>query len=260
MSLLSLDGITKRYPGVVAADGVSLTVGRGEIHALLGENGAGKSTLVKAIFGLVRPDAGAMTLEGRAHAPASPAEARAAGVAMVFQHFSLWGALDVAENVSLGMADPPGPRALRARIAEVSAEYGLAVDPARRVGDLSAGERQRVEVVRCLLQAPRLLIMDEPTSVLTPQEGPRAVRHAEAARGRGDGDPLHLAQARGDPKPVQARHRAAARPGGGGLRPARGQRARAGRDDGGRPAPPARARGRRAGARAPRRRGARPAR
>ena len=170
MSLLSLDGITKRYPGVVAADGVSLTVGRGEIHALLGENGAGKSTLVKAIFGLVRPDAGAMTLEGRPYAPASPAEARAAGVAMVFQHFSLWGALDVAENVSLGMAAPPRPRALRARIAEVSAEYGLAVDPARRVGDLSAGERQRVEVVRCLLQEPRLLIMDEPTSVLTPQE------------------------------------------------------------------------------------------
>ena len=170
MSLLALDAITKRYPGVVAADGVSLAVERGEIHALLGENGAGKSTVVKAIFGLVRPDAGAMTLEGRAHAPASPAEARAAGLAMVFQHFSLWGALDVAENVSLGMADPPRPRALRARIAEVSAEYGLAVDPARRVDDLSAGERQRVEVVRCLLQEPRLLIMDEPTSVLTPQE------------------------------------------------------------------------------------------
>ena len=170
MSLLSLDGITKRYPGVVAADGVSLGVERGEIHALLGENGAGKSTVVKAIFGLVRADAGAMKLGGAPHAPASPAEARAAGVAMVFQHFSLWGALDVAENVALGMADPPRPRALRARIAEVSAEYGLPLDPARRVGELSAGERQRVEVVRCLLQEPRLLIMDEPTSVLTPQE------------------------------------------------------------------------------------------
>ena len=113
MTLLALEGITKRYPGVLAADGVSFDVGRGEIHALLGENGAGKSTVVKAVFGLVRPDAGAMTLEGRPYAPASPAEARAAGVAMVFQHFSLWGALDVAENVALGLADPPPPRRLR---------------------------------------------------------------------------------------------------------------------------------------------------
>ena len=168
MSLLALDGLTKRYPGVTAADGVSFRVEAGETHALLGENGAGKSTVVKAIYGLVRPDEGAMTLGGAPHAPASPAEARAAGVAMVFQHFSLWGALDVAENVALGLPDPP--RDLRARIAEVSAAYGLPLDPARRVGDLSAGERQRVEIVRCLLQDPRLLVMDEPTSVLTPQE------------------------------------------------------------------------------------------
>ena len=170
MSLLRLDGLTKRYPGVTAADAVSLAVQAGEIHALLGENGAGKSTVVKAIYGLVRPDAGAMTLRGAPYAPASPAEARARGVAMVFQHFSLWGALDVAENVALGLPDPPPARRLRARIAEVSAAYGLPLDPARRVGDLSAGERQRVEIVRCLLQDPRLLVMDEPTSVLTPQE------------------------------------------------------------------------------------------
>jgi simple sugar transport system ATP-binding protein len=168
MSLLALDGVTKRYPGVTAVDGVSFRVGRGEIHALLGENGAGKSTVVKAIYGLVRPDAGAMTLDGAPHAPASPAEARGAGVAMVFQHFSLWGSLDVAENVALGLPEPP--RDLRSRIAEVSRAYGLPLDPARRVGDLSAGERQRVEIVRCLLQEPRLLMMDEPTSVLTPQE------------------------------------------------------------------------------------------
>ena len=170
MSLLALQGVTKRYPGVVAADGVSFAVEPGEVHALLGENGAGKSTVVKAIYGLVRPDAGAMTLDGAPHAPASPAEARARGVAMVFQHFSLWAALDVAENVALGLPDPPPPRRLRARIAEVSRAYGLPLDPARRVGDLSAGERQRVEIVRCLLQDPRLLVMDEPTSVLTPQE------------------------------------------------------------------------------------------
>ena len=170
MTLLRLDGVTKRYPGVVAADGVSLAVAKGEIHALLGENGAGKSTVVKAIYGLVRPDAGRMTLDEHPYAPASPSEARLRGVAMVFQHFSLWGALDVAENVALGMVDPPPARSLRARIAEVSRAYDLPLDPARRVGDLSAGERQRVEIVRCLLQDPRLLILDEPTSVLTPGE------------------------------------------------------------------------------------------
>ena len=163
-------GLAKRYPGVVANDDVSFAVGPGEVHALLGENGAGKSTLVKAIYGLVRPDAGAMRLGGAPYAPASPSEARRAGVGMVFQHFSLWGALSVAENVALGMEDPPPMRDLAARIDEVSAAYGLPLDPGRRVGDLSAGERQRVEVVRCLLQSPRLLVMDEPTSVLTPQE------------------------------------------------------------------------------------------
>ena len=169
-TLLSVDGLTKRYPGVVANDGVSFAIGRGEVHALLGENGAGKSTLVKAIYGLVRPDAGTMTLDGVPYAPAEPKAARAAGVAMVFQHFSLFDALSVAENVALGMEAPPRLRDLADRIAAVSAEYGLPLDPRARVGDLSAGERQRVEIVRCLLQDPRLLVMDEPTSVLTPQE------------------------------------------------------------------------------------------
>ncbi|PRY92642.1 nucleoside ABC transporter ATP-binding protein [Hasllibacter halocynthiae] len=168
--LLQIDGLTKAYPGVVANDDVSLTVLPGEVHALLGENGAGKSTLVKAIYGLVAPDSGTMTLEGRPFVPASPHAARAAGVGMVFQHFSLWGALSVAENVALGMEDPPPLRDLARRIRDVSAEYGLPLDPARLVGDLSAGERQRVEIVRCLLGRPRLLVMDEPTSVLTPQE------------------------------------------------------------------------------------------
>ena len=168
--LLAIEGLTKRYPGVVANEDVSFDVMPGQVHALLGENGAGKSTLVKAIYGLVRPDAGTMRRDGAPFAPASPSEARRAGVGMVFQHFSLWGALDVAENVALGMEDPPPMRDLSARIAEVSAAYGLPLDPARRVGDLSAGERQRVEIVRCLLQSPRLLVMDEPTSVLTPRE------------------------------------------------------------------------------------------
>ncbi|MCR8722897.1 ABC transporter ATP-binding protein [Frigidibacter sp. ROC022] len=168
--LLAIDGLTKAYPGVVANDDVSFRVAPGEVHALLGENGAGKSTLVKMIYGLVKPDAGQMSLHGAPFAPATPHAARAGGVAMVFQHFSLFEALNVAENVALGMEDPPKLRDLAARIRQVSEDYGLPLDPSRLVGDLSAGERQRVEIVRCLLQDPKLLIMDEPTSVLTPQE------------------------------------------------------------------------------------------
>ncbi|SFD48341.1 ABC transporter ATP-binding protein [Roseivivax sediminis] len=168
--LLSLRGLTKAYPGVVANDDVSFDIGHGEIHALLGENGAGKSTLVKMIYGLVQPDAGEMALRGAPFAPAEPSAARRAGVAMVFQHFSLFDALPVAENVALGMETPPKTRDLARQIRDVSEEYGLPLDPYRTVGTLSAGERQRVEIVRCLLQEPQLLIMDEPTSVLTPQE------------------------------------------------------------------------------------------
>ncbi len=169
-TLLTIDGLTKAYPGVVANDNVSFTIREGEVHALLGENGAGKSTLVKMIYGLVKPDSGTMTLRGAPYTPSEPRAARAAGVAMVFQHFSLFDALNVAENIALGMENPPAMRDLAARIREVSETYGLPIDPYRTVGDLSAGERQRVEIIRCLLQDPRLLIMDEPTSVLTPQE------------------------------------------------------------------------------------------
>ncbi|MDG1339717.1 MAG: ABC transporter ATP-binding protein [Paracoccaceae bacterium] len=168
--LLTLEGLTKAYPGVVANDDVSFEIERGEVHALLGENGAGKSTLVKMIYGLVKPDAGAMTLSGTTFAPAEPRVARASGVAMVFQHFSLFDALNVAENIALGMENPPNQRQLAAEIRNVSETYGLPLDPDRIVGDLSAGEQQRVEIIRCLLQDPKLLIMDEPTSVLTPQE------------------------------------------------------------------------------------------
>ncbi len=168
--LLSIEGVTKAYPGVVANKDVHFAIEAGEVHALLGENGAGKSTLVKMIYGLVRPDAGRMVLRGAEYAPARPSAARTAGVGMVFQHFSLFEALSVAENVALGMENPPAMRDLAARIRAVSAAYGLPLDPDRRVGDLSAGERQRVEIIRCLLQDPKLLIMDEPTSVLTPQE------------------------------------------------------------------------------------------
>ncbi len=168
--LLSLQGLTKAYPGVVANDQVSFDIGEGEVHALLGENGAGKSTLVKMIYGLVKPDSGTMMLRGQAFAPPEPRAARSDGIAMVFQHFSLFDALNVAENIALGMENPPPMGDLASRIREVSETYGLPLDPFRTVGDLSAGERQRVEIIRCLLQDPKLLIMDEPTSVLTPQE------------------------------------------------------------------------------------------
>jgi ABC-type uncharacterized transport system ATPase subunit len=168
--LLTIDGLTKAYPGVLANDQVGFSVMPGEVHALLGENGAGKSTLVKMIYGLIKPDSGEMRFAGERFDPPDPRAARAAGVAMVFQHFSLFEALSVAENVALGMEDPPPIRKLAARIRAVSQTYGLPLDPSRIVGDLSAGERQRVEIIRCLLQDPKLLIMDEPTSVLTPQE------------------------------------------------------------------------------------------
>ena len=164
------DGLSKAYPGVKANDAVSFAVRAGGIHALLGENGAGKSTLVKMIYGLVRPDEGQMHLAGSPYAPADPHAARAAGVGMVFQHFSLFDAMTVAENIALGLDCPPRRGELSARIAQLSEDYGLPLNPARRVANLSAGERQRVEIIRALLGNPRLLIMDEPTSVLTPQE------------------------------------------------------------------------------------------
>ncbi len=168
--LLELEGLTKTFPGVKANDDVSFRVGHGEIHALLGENGAGKSTLVKMIYGVLRPDSGAMHLHGETFAPARPSDARAHGIGMVFQHFSLFEALTVKENIELGVNPELAKGDLRQRIIEVSDYYGLKLDPDRMIGDLSVGQRQRVEIVRCLLQNPRLIIMDEPTSVLTPQE------------------------------------------------------------------------------------------
>src|SRR5450432_4168886 len=168
-SRLVLAGITKRYPSVVANEDVSLSVRPGEIHAVLGENGAGKSTLMKIIYGVVKPDAGTIHWEGKEVTIANPARARRLGIGMVFQHFSLFETLTVAENIALALEPGQAGVDLPARIREVSAKYGLPLDPHRHVHTMSVGERQRVEIVRCLLQDPRLLIMDEPTSVLTPQ-------------------------------------------------------------------------------------------
>ncbi|WP_330998200.1 ABC transporter ATP-binding protein [Devosia faecipullorum] len=169
-SRLELSGITKQFPGVLANDNVSFAVRPGEIHALLGENGAGKSTLVKMIYGIMQPDAGEIRWNGQPVVIANPKAARRLGIGMVFQHFSLFEAMTVLENIALGMDAKIPPRELEARIREVMATYGLALDPYRTVATLSVGERQRIEIVRALLLNPQLLIMDEPTSVLTPQE------------------------------------------------------------------------------------------
>jgi ABC-type uncharacterized transport system ATPase subunit len=167
---LELAGITKRFPGVLANDHVSFAVAPGEVHALLGENGAGKSTLVKIIYGVLHADEGHMLWQGQAvHIP-DPHAARALGIGMVFQHFSLFEAMTVLENIALGVDGVTDMRTLAKRIEDVSHAYGLPLDPSREVHTLSVGERQRIEIVRCLLQSPKLLIMDEPTSVLTPQE------------------------------------------------------------------------------------------
>ena len=167
---LALRAISKRYPGCLANDHIDLTVMPGELHALLGENGAGKSTLVKIIYGVARADEGDIFWEGERIEIHNPAAARRLGIGMVFQHFTLFETLTVAENIALGMAAVEDIKQLAKRIEETAERYGLALDPHRHVHDLSVGERQRVEIVRCLMQNPRLLIMDEPTSVLTPRE------------------------------------------------------------------------------------------
>ena len=169
MLRLELSGISKQYPAVRANDNVSLQVAPGQIHAVLGENGAGKSTLMKIIYGAVRPDAGSIRWNGQPVQIANPQQARALGIAMVFQHFSLFDTLTAAENVWLGLDKHMRLPEVTERIRAVSKDYCLEVDPLRPVHTLSVGERQRVEIVRALLTKPQLLILDEPTSVLTPQ-------------------------------------------------------------------------------------------
>jgi len=166
---LELVSISKQYPAVKANDNVSLKVQPGEIHAVLGENGAGKSTMMKMIYGAVRPDEGEIRWNGQPVQIRNPQEARHLGISMVFQHFSLFDTLTAAENVWLGLDKSLSLAEVTQRITKVSKEYGLDVEPLRPVHTLSVGERQRVEIVRALMTNPKLLILDEPTSVLTPQ-------------------------------------------------------------------------------------------
>src|SRR6201987_1665001 len=168
--LLRTIGLTKRYGTFLANDSIDIDIWPEQIHALLGENGAGKSTLVKTIYGLIQPSEGEMRWQGERMELAGPSEARARGIGMVFQHFSLFDNLTVAENVALGLDGKESFKDMSARLEQVSKTYGLPLDPRREVWQLSVGERQRIEIVRALMQNPKFLILDEPTAVLTPQE------------------------------------------------------------------------------------------
>jgi simple sugar transport system ATP-binding protein len=187
---VTLRGVTKRFPGVVANAGVDLEIRAGEVHALLGENGAGKSTLSNIVTGLYRPDEGSLELHGEAVELRSPRDALARGVCMVHQHFRLVEPFTVAENVALGdqrnRTLVPDRRALEARVGELAEQFGLAVDPRAKIWQLSVGEQQRVEILKALHRDARVLILDEPTAVLTPQEARAlfATLRAMAADGR----------------------------------------------------------------------------
>src|SRR6202140_4611522 len=168
--LLQTVGLTKRYGDFLANEAIDIDIWPRQIHALLGENGAGKSTLVKAIYGSIQPSEGEMRWRGDKMVLSGPSEARVRGIGMVFQHFSLFDNLTVAENVALGLDGKESFKDMSARLEEVSHVYGLPLDPRRQVWQLSVGERQRIEIVRALMQNPKFLILDEPTAVLTPQE------------------------------------------------------------------------------------------
>ncbi len=169
-TLLKANGLTKNFGSFVANKSINIEIEKGEIHALLGENGAGKSTLVKMFYGLLSPNKGEIILNGKAVNMINPKFARSLGIGMVFQHFSLFPALSVNENILISLDQKLSKNELENRIIETSKKWGLSISPSKKVAELSVGEQQRVEIIRCLLQNPKLLIMDEPTSVLSPQE------------------------------------------------------------------------------------------
>ncbi|MEM6462343.1 MAG: ABC transporter ATP-binding protein [Pseudomonadota bacterium] len=184
-NLLEVRGLTKLFGELRANDGIDLKVKPSEIHALLGENGAGKSTLVKILFGSLKPTSGQILWKSQPVDISSPAQARAIGIGMVFQHFSLFEALTVAENIALSMDQAVSLDNVSEQAAVLSREYGLPLDPKAHVADLSVGERQRIEIVRTLLQNPELIILDEPTSVLTPQEADKLFETLAQIRSEG---------------------------------------------------------------------------
>jgi general nucleoside transport system ATP-binding protein len=171
---IAMRGIVKRFPGVVANSGVDFDIGPGEVHALLGENGAGKSTLMRQLYGMYQPDSGSILIGGERVSFRSPADAIRAGIGMIHQHFMLVSTLTVAENVALGQSSSRGPlldlKRVVARVEALAEEYGLKVDPQAQVWQLSVGEQQRVEILKALYRGAGLIILDEPTAVLTPQE------------------------------------------------------------------------------------------
>ena len=169
-AVLEVRGMTKRFGNVVACQDVDLVLRRGEIHGILGENGAGKSTLMRMLIGLALPDSGSIAIDGEPCRILDPLHAAERGIGMVHQHYSLVDALTVWENVALGEKGSLNPEETRARVRAISERYGLDVHPDARVRDLTAGQRQRVEIIKCLRHEPRILILDEPTSVLTPSE------------------------------------------------------------------------------------------
>ena len=183
--LLDVRRLTKVFGQLKACDAVDLTIARGEIHALLGENGAGKSTFVKMLFGALQPLDGEIVWKGQSVSIDQPAAARKLGIGMVFQHFSLFDSLTAAENIALSLDNSLPLSEIAKRARDVGKAYGLPVDPQAHVGDLSVGERQRIEIVRCLLQEPDLIILDEPTSVLTPQEADKLFETLERLKAEG---------------------------------------------------------------------------
>lgn len=182
---LEVRGLTKTFGQLKACDSIDLTIDKGEIHALLGENGAGKSTLVKMLFGSLEPASGDIFWKGTKVNITSPGQARKLGIGMVFQHFSLFEALTAAENIMLSLDDGTSIVEIAEKARKLSEAYGLPLDPYAHVGDLSVGERQRIEIIRCLLQEPELIILDEPTSVLTPQEADKLFETLERLRDEG---------------------------------------------------------------------------
>ncbi|MCB1381883.1 MAG: ABC transporter ATP-binding protein [Notoacmeibacter sp.] len=183
--LLDVRGLTKIFGSLTACDHVDLTIGKGEIHALLGENGAGKSTLVKMLFGSLEPHSGDILWKGQPVRITSPSHARQLGIGMVFQHFSLFEALTAAENIALSLDGSSPIASIAEEARRLSQSYGLPLDPQAMDGDLSVGERQRIEIIRCLLQKPELIILDEPTSVLTPQEADKLFETLERLKAEG---------------------------------------------------------------------------